>query len=54
MEDRALGLNVENKYNFNNIGGIYVNTYAQYDVSHDSQKGTYFFHLCSTMVWQLG
>lgn len=42
MEDRALGLNVENKYNFSNLGGIYVNTFAQYDATPDSQKGTYF------------
>lgn len=53
LEDRALGLNVENKYNFNNIGGTYGNSSAQYDVSPDSQKGTYFFHLCRVMVWQL-
>lgn len=29
MEDRALGLNVENKYNFNNTGGIYANTFCK-------------------------
>lgn len=46
MENREHDLNVENKYNFNNIGGICVNTSAQYDVPPDSQKGTYFFHLC--------
>lgn len=53
MEDRVLGLNVENKYNFNNIGGIYGNISVQYDVSPDSQKGTYFFYLYRVMVWQL-
>lgn len=43
MEDRAyIGLDVENKYYFNNTGGIYVNTSAQYDVPPNSQKGTYF------------
>lgn len=42
MEDRALGLNVENKYNFSNTGGIYANTSAQYDVPPHSRKGTYF------------
>lgn len=29
MEDRALGLNVENKHNFNNTVGIYANTFAK-------------------------
>lgn len=49
----ALGVNMENKCNFNNIRGIYANMLAKYYVSPDSQKGPYFFHLCKAMVWQL-
>lgn len=28
----ALGINVENKYSINNIGGIYANNSPKYDV----------------------